>query len=106
MARANWSTRLASVGSSKEGTAGRALSLMVDPPPVVVDRPGPGGTAKGRVEVIDAHQHVGEAMAHVGEDRLPVPGLDCSAEELDDRLASMDAAGIDQAIVIPGHKYL
>jgi predicted TIM-barrel fold metal-dependent hydrolase len=60
----------------------------------------------GRVEVIDVHQHVGEAMARVGEDRLPVPGLDCSAEELDDRMAAMDAGGIDRAVVIPGHKYL
>jgi predicted TIM-barrel fold metal-dependent hydrolase len=57
-------------------------------------------------EVIDAHQHVGEPLVNVDEERFSMKGLDTSEEEISSRFAFMDAAGIHRAVVIPGHKYL
>lgn len=57
--------------------------------------------------VVDDHHHVGSLMA-IGSSTGMEAMSDEEAErvELDARLASMDATGIDQAIVIPGHAYL
>ncbi len=55
---------------------------------------------RGRLRVIDVHQHVRLMPGSLGE-TLANPEI-----ELKTRLATMDSNGIDQAIIIPGHDYL
>lgn len=55
---------------------------------------------RGRVRVIDVHQHVRVMPGSLGE-TLANPEI-----ELKMRLTSMESIGIDQAIIIPGHDYL
>ena len=59
-------------------------------------------------EVIDVHHHVGDPSAVFGSMPLsgqagPVP--DSDGDEVTKRLDVMDAGGVDQAVVIPGHGY-
>ena len=58
-------------------------------------------------EVFDVHHHVGRAFDALGG---PLPSDDelaaFAAVELEDRLRIMDAGGVHQAMVIPGHGYL
>jgi len=64
--------------------------------------------------VLDVHHHVGSAfLALGGELESPGEGARASSAkpspadvELASRLSIMDGAGVDQAIVIPGHGYL
>ncbi|MEZ4281484.1 MAG: amidohydrolase family protein [Myxococcota bacterium] len=69
--------------------------------------------AKRRFRVLDVHHHVGSAFLALGgpiddgsrgaaSTALPSP----AERELASRLEIMDAGGVDQAIVIPGHGYL
>jgi predicted TIM-barrel fold metal-dependent hydrolase len=58
--------------------------------------------------VLDVHHHVGDAFAALGG---PVSDRDAAAEaadreEVEARLTIMDAGGVEQAVVIPGHGYL
>ncbi len=55
---------------------------------------------RGRLRVIDVHQHARLMPGSLGE-TLASPDI-----ELKTRLATMDSLGIDQAIIIPGHDYL
>jgi len=55
---------------------------------------------RGRLRVVDVHQHVRLKPGSLGE-TLADPEL-----ELKTRLATMDSNGIDQAVIIPGHDYL
>ncbi len=55
---------------------------------------------RGRLRVIDVHQHVRLMPGSLGE-TLASPEI-----ELKTRLATMDSNGIDQAVIIPGHDYL
>jgi len=54
-------------------------------------------------DIFDCHHHVGDARAFMG-DLLPGAQGD-AAQELRARLAIMDAGGVRQAAVIPGHGY-
>jgi uncharacterized protein len=59
-------------------------------------------------EVVDVHHHVGDPSAVFGNMPLsgqadPVP--DNGPDEVTKRLEVMDAGGVDQAVVIPGHGY-
>ncbi len=59
-------------------------------------------------EVLDVHHHVGNAFRALGGDLESAPGIEASeyaAKEVAARLEIMDAAGVQQAIVIPGHGY-
>lgn len=59
-------------------------------------------------EVLDVHHHVGNAFRALGGADDATPGLDereFERIELDSRLAIMDEAAVQQAIVIPGHGY-
>ena len=69
--------------------------------------------AQRRSRVLDVHHHVGSAFLALGgpidgasggsaATALPSP----AQRELASRLEIMDAGGVDQAIVIPGHGYL
>jgi predicted TIM-barrel fold metal-dependent hydrolase len=57
--------------------------------------------------VLDVHHHVGDPMTALGG-ALDEPAAteEWWEEEVSTRLAIMDAGGVDQAIVIPGHGYL
>ena len=60
-------------------------------------------------DVLDVHHHVGDAFSALGGDLDPAAGM--SADEYDrvelqSRLTIMDADGVHQAVVIPGHGYL
>lgn len=58
--------------------------------------------------VLDVHHHVGSAFRALGGDISADSGSDAEAHaqrELASRLEIMDAGGVDQAIVIPGHGY-
>ncbi len=58
--------------------------------------------------VLDVHHHVGNAFRALGGDVSLGAGLEAEAfaeQELSSRLAIMDAADVDQAVVIPGHGY-
>ena len=57
------------------------------------------------IRVIDCHHHVG-SLESLGLTVGDVGDRDPASVELERRLAAMDAHGIDQAIVIPGHGYL
>lgn len=68
--------------------------------------------ADGRYRVLDVHHHVGSAFLALGG---PIDATRSTASaatpspadrELASRLEIMDGAGVDQAIVIPGHGYL
>ncbi len=59
-------------------------------------------------DVFDCHHHVGDAFSALGGD-VDGAGLSASeyaARELASRLEIMDAGGVRQALVIPGHGYL
>jgi predicted TIM-barrel fold metal-dependent hydrolase len=63
-------------------------------------RPLAAAPQRGRVRVIDVHQHVRLMPGSLGE-TLATPEV-----ELKMRLAAMESIGIDQTIIIPGHDYL
>lgn len=54
-------------------------------------------------DVFDCHHHVGEVDAFLGELAPSIGGA--SGSEMDRRLEIMDASGVHQAAVIPGHGY-
>ncbi len=59
-------------------------------------------------DVFDCHHHVGDAFSSLGG-AVEGPQLseaEVANRELASRLAIMDAAGVRQALVIPGHGYL
>ena len=59
-------------------------------------------------EVLDVHHHVGNAFRALGGDLSTAPDAETEVyrvRELEDRLRIMDAADVEQAIVIPGHGY-
>jgi predicted TIM-barrel fold metal-dependent hydrolase len=59
-------------------------------------------------EVVDVHHHVGNAFRALGGALESAPGVDAevyAAKELASRLEIMDRAGVEQAVVIPGHGY-
>ena len=74
--------------------AGTAMALAAG------DRLAGAALQRGRLRVIDVHQHVRLMPGSLGE-TLASPEI-----ELKTRLATMDSLGIDQAIIIPGHDYL
>jgi predicted TIM-barrel fold metal-dependent hydrolase len=60
------------------------------------------------LRIIDAHHHylaAGEGDALFGEQATMEPTL-YARRELDERLRAMDADGIGQAVIMPGHGYL
>ena len=60
-------------------------------------------------DVLDVHHHVGDAFTALGGDLDPAGGMSAAEYdrvELESRLAIMDAGGVHQAVVIPGHGYL
>jgi uncharacterized protein len=60
------------------------------------------------LDVIDVHHHVGEPSAVFGSMPLsgqPGPEPDDHTDEVAKRLEVMEAGGVDQAVVIPGHGY-
>jgi uncharacterized protein len=60
-------------------------------------------------DVLDVHHHVGDAFTALGGSLDPTGGMDpveYDRVELDARLEIMDAGGVGQAVVIPGHGYL
>jgi predicted TIM-barrel fold metal-dependent hydrolase len=60
-------------------------------------------------DVLDVHHHVGDAFTALGGDLDPARGMSATEYdrvELESRLAIMDADGVRQAVVIPGHGYL
>ena len=60
----------------------------------------------GRFEVLDVHHHVGSAFRALGGSLDSGPEADdARGHELSTRLSIMDAAGVGQALVIPGHGY-
>lgn len=71
------------------------------------------GSQRGRVDpaplrVIDAHHHYllpGEGDALFGE-RAAAEDAGYAPRELEERLRAMDADGIGQAVIMPGHGYL
>jgi predicted TIM-barrel fold metal-dependent hydrolase len=61
----------------------------------------------GGFDVFDVHHHVGRAFDALGGELAPEGAEDDARRiELDSRLGIMDAAGVRQAMVIPGHGYL
>jgi len=60
-------------------------------------------------DVLDVHHHVGEAFTALGGSLDPTDGMpqeEYERVELASRLEIMDAGGVQQAVVIPGHGYL
>jgi predicted TIM-barrel fold metal-dependent hydrolase len=60
-------------------------------------------------DVLDVHHHVGDAFTALGGDLDPAGGMSAAEYdrvELESRLRIMDADGVRQAVVIPGHGYL
>jgi predicted TIM-barrel fold metal-dependent hydrolase len=59
-------------------------------------------------EVLDCHHHVGDAFSALGGavDGSALTESEYTARELASRFEIMDAGGVAQAIVIPGHGYL
>jgi predicted TIM-barrel fold metal-dependent hydrolase len=61
-------------------------------------------------DVFDCHHHVGDVSSHIGEAMgtgVDEPeGVALDDHEIAGRLAIMDAGGVRQAAVIPGHGYL
>jgi predicted TIM-barrel fold metal-dependent hydrolase len=61
----------------------------------------------GGFDVFDVHHHVGRAFDALGGDLGPAGAEeDTRRIEVESRLRIMDAAGVRQAMVIPGHGYL
>ena len=61
----------------------------------------------GGFDVFDVHHHVGRAFDALGGELAPEAAEDDARRiELESRLSIMDAAGVRQAMVIPGHGYL
>ena len=59
------------------------------------------------ISVFDVHHHVGDASGALGLPPDEAPDPEAYAElELAKRIEIMDAGGVDQAAVIPGHGYL
>jgi predicted TIM-barrel fold metal-dependent hydrolase len=56
-------------------------------------------------DIFDCHHHVGDVSAFLGEHDPSSTGVGQGASEVEARLAIMDAAGVAQAAVIPGHGY-
>ncbi len=59
--------------------------------------------------MLDVHHHVGDAFTALGGTLDPTGGMSADRYErveLEQRLAIMDADGVHQAVVIPGHGYL
>jgi predicted TIM-barrel fold metal-dependent hydrolase len=59
-------------------------------------------------EVLDVHHHVGNAFRALGGELDSAPDLaaeEYAAKEIASRIAIMEAAGEQQALVIPGHGY-
>jgi len=59
-------------------------------------------------EVLDVHHHVGNAFRALGGNLESAPHLaaeDYACSEIESRLTIMDAAGVAQALVVPGHGY-
>jgi uncharacterized protein len=59
--------------------------------------------------VLDVHHHVGDAFTALGGSLDPTGGMDpaeYARAELESRISIMDAGGVEQAVVIPGHGYL
>jgi hypothetical protein len=59
-------------------------------------------------DVLDCHHHVGDAFTALGGevDGAALTESEYAARELASRLEIMDAGGVRQALVIPGHGYL
>ncbi|HEY8217376.1 MAG TPA: amidohydrolase family protein [Acidimicrobiia bacterium] len=60
-------------------------------------------------DVLDVHHHVGDAFTALGGSLDPTGGMapeEYDRVELASRLEIMDAGGVQQAVVIPGHGYL
>jgi uncharacterized protein len=60
-------------------------------------------------DVLDVHHHVGDAFTALGGSLDPTGGMapdEHARVELASRLEIMDAGGVQQAVVIPGHGYL
>jgi len=58
-------------------------------------------------DIFDCHHHVGDVrsfMPHMGDEDAPTEG-DALAAERAERVRIMDAGGVRQAAVIPGHAY-
>jgi len=58
-------------------------------------------------DIFDCHHHVGDVrsfMPHMGDDDAPTEGAALDAERAE-RVRIMDAGGVRQAAVIPGHAY-
>lgn len=59
-------------------------------------------------DVLDVHHHVGNAFRALGGDLESAPDMaarEYAAKEVASRLEIMEAAGVGQALVIPGHGY-
>lgn len=59
-------------------------------------------------EVLDVHHHVGNAFRALGGDLESAPHVEAeeyAAREVASRISIMEAGGVQQAIVIPGHGY-
>src|SRR5438105_8479318 len=68
-----------------------------------------GNAAPNGYDVLDVHHHVGDAFTALGGDLDPAAGMSADEydrAELESRLSIMDADGVRQAVVIPGHGYL
>ena len=64
--------------------------------------------ATDRLPVLDVHHHVGNAFRALGGDLESAPDLaaeEYARQEIRSRLDIMEAGGVDQALVIPGHGY-
>ena len=58
-------------------------------------------------DIFDCHHHVGDVrsfMPHMGDEDAPTEGAALAAERAE-RVRIMDAGGVRQAAVIPGHAY-
>ncbi|MCB0993472.1 MAG: amidohydrolase family protein [Acidimicrobiales bacterium] len=61
------------------------------------------------IECFDVHHHVGDALAALGQadpDAAAMSPEEYAELELAKRIEIMDAGGVHQAVVIPGHGYL
>lgn len=59
-------------------------------------------------QVLDVHHHVGNAFRALGGDLENTPDLaadEYASKEIDSRIEIMESAGVQQALVIPGHGY-
>jgi uncharacterized protein len=89
-----------------EGRRGRAEP--VSPSPDSAGQPGQASVRPRQLRIIDAHHHYllpGEGDVLLGEQAAEDRTL-YARRELDERLRAMDADGIEQAVIMPGHGYL